>query len=92
MKGRQKMREKLDVKMCKECGTQFEPLLAGQQRCLKCVMAKEPPQPVDTTDRMDATDFAEWFIYHWRAIQRIAAEKYGLTSDKERSKNNAKKD
>lgn len=63
---------------CKECRRPFDAIIAGQQRCIKCIMKKEPPLPTSNTDRMNCPDFAEWFIYKWQTIRRAAAKKYKL--------------
>lgn len=78
-------------KKCKGCGVEFDPKLKGQQRCIPCIMKKEPERPKEFTDRLTATDFVEWFIYQWRTIRSVAAEKYGLTSDEERGTNNGER-
>lgn len=62
--------EKKKRKTCTECGAQFRPMIDGQERCLSCIMAREPI--LTDGDHKDAPDFAEWFIYHWRHIQAVA--------------------
>lgn len=80
------MDEQTKIKKCK-CGKVFTQIIAGQSRCVDCIMKKEPKKATSNTDRNNARDFAEWFIYHWREIQQAAAEKFGVNFDKKQERN-----
>lgn len=60
----------IKTKKCRQCGKEFSHFISGQVRCVECIMQKEPEPATSNTDRMNATDFAEWFVYKWRNIQK----------------------
>lgn len=67
-------RETLLEKKCEQCGHIFKPILAGQNKCITCIMKNEPPEkPENANNSKVEPAWVEWFIYNWRCI-RIAAQ------------------
>jgi hypothetical protein len=85
-KGVDSVENEIVKRRCK-CGKRFVPKIKGQRRCLACIMKEEPPEPSNKSDRIFATDFAEWFIYHWRNIRKAAEIRHGIDFEKRKDQN-----